>query len=76
MKQAQSKLAVNSLSLGSIQSSITRYGSRHWAVYLNGKLLAVTVYKKGALAVQDALLSHSQSIEKRSTAGQTLGSAT
>jgi hypothetical protein len=41
------------------QTTITRYGTRHWAVYLNGQLLAVTVYKKGALAVQDALISHS-----------------
>ena len=38
-----------------LQTSVTRYGSRYWAVYLNGQLLAVTVYKKGALAVQNAL---------------------
>ena len=37
------------------QTIVTRYGSRYWAVYLNGELLAVTVYKKGALAVQQAL---------------------
>ena len=31
---------------------VTRYkGSRNWAVYLNGELLAVTVYRKGAHAV-------------------------
>lgn len=30
---------------------IKRYGTRNWAVYVGGKLLAVTVYKKGALAV-------------------------
>jgi len=43
-----------------MQITVTRYGARHWAVYLNGQLLAVTVYKKGALAVQDALRpSHS-----------------
>ena len=34
---------------------VKRYGSCYWAVYLNGELLAVTVYKKGALAVQQAL---------------------
>ena len=39
------------------QIIVTRYGSRYWAVYLNGELLAVTVYKKGALAVQQALCS-------------------
>jgi hypothetical protein len=38
-----------------MQITVTRYGARHWAVYLDGQLLAVTVYKKGALAVQDAL---------------------
>jgi len=41
-----------------MQITVTRYGARHWAVHLNGQLLAVTVYKKGALAVQDALRFH------------------
>ena len=35
---------------------ITKYGTRHWAVFVDGQLLCVTVYKKGALAVRDALL--------------------
>ena len=35
---------------------ITKYGSRHRAVFVDGRLLFVTVYKKGALAVRDALL--------------------
>ena len=30
--------------------------SRFFAIYLNGELLAVTVYKKGALAIRAALL--------------------
>lgn len=30
---------------------ITRYGHRNWAVWLDGELLAVTVYKKGAQAI-------------------------
>ena len=34
---------------------ITRYGNRNWAVWLDGELLAVTVYKKGAQAVAHAL---------------------
>ena len=34
---------------------ITRYGNRNWAVWLDGELLAVTVYKKGATAVADVL---------------------
>ena len=29
--------------------------SRHWAVYRNDELLCVTVYKKGAYAVKEAL---------------------
>ena len=37
--------------------SIERYGRRNWAVYLNGELLVVTVYLKGALAVRNALES-------------------
>jgi hypothetical protein len=42
------------------ETKVSRYGERYWAVYLNGQLLAVTVYKKGALAVQEALESLSQ----------------
>lgn len=38
---------------------ITRYGNRNWAVWLDGELLAVTVYKKGAQAVAHALLRFS-----------------
>jgi hypothetical protein len=38
-------------------AKVARYGQRYWAVYLNGELLAVTVYKKGAVAVQDALMA-------------------
>ena len=34
---------------------ITRYGNRNWAVWLDGELLAVTVYKKGATAVAQVL---------------------
>lgn len=29
--------------------------TRNWAVYVNGELLAVTVYKKGATAIKNAL---------------------
>jgi hypothetical protein len=39
-----------------IETKVERYGGRYWAVYLNGELLAVTVYKKGALAVQSAVV--------------------
>ena len=38
-----------------IDARITRYGARYWAVYINDELLVVTVYKKGAIAVQNAL---------------------
>lgn len=30
--------------------------TRHWAVFVNGDLLAVTLYRKGALAVAAALI--------------------
>ena len=32
------------------------YATRYWAVYVDGELLAVTVYRKGAMAVADMLL--------------------
>jgi hypothetical protein len=44
-----------------MKTTVTRYGARHWAIYYSGQLLAVTVYKKGALAVQNVLESRSQS---------------
>ena len=37
--------------------SITRYGSRYWAVWLDGQLLAVTLYKKGATAIASTITS-------------------
>jgi len=37
--------------------SITKYGDRYWAVWLDGQLLAVTLYKKGATAVATAITS-------------------
>ena len=27
------------------------YATRHWAVYVDGELLAVTLYRKGAVAI-------------------------
>ena len=36
--------------------SVNRHKSTlYWAVCINGELLAVTVYKKGALAIRDKL---------------------
>jgi len=35
--------------------SITKYGQRHWAVWFDGELLAVTLYKKGAQAITAAI---------------------
>jgi hypothetical protein len=34
---------------------VGRYGSRNWAVYEDGDLLCVTVYKKGAVAVAERI---------------------
>jgi hypothetical protein len=31
------------------------YVTRFWAIYMNGELLAVTVYRKGALAIAQKL---------------------
>ena len=38
-------------------------GTRHWAVWVNGELLAVTVYKKGALAIRETLCPESQGFD-------------
>lgn len=35
--------------------TITRYGSRNWAIWLDGELLAVTLYLKGARAIASAI---------------------
>jgi hypothetical protein len=32
------------------------YATRFWAVYVGGELLAVTVYRKGAIAIADLLM--------------------
>jgi len=65
MRKSQFGLDSNPHSFDVIESRVTRYGTRYWAVYLNGELLAVTVYKKGALAIQEALSSRAQSIRGR-----------
>jgi hypothetical protein len=33
------------------------YRTRHWAVYVDGELLAVVLYRKGAQAIADLILS-------------------
>jgi len=48
--------------------TISRYKRRNWAVYLNGELLAVTVYKKGARAVRNAIESAQSLSMMRETA--------
>lgn len=35
--------------------TVTRYGSRHWAVWLDGELVVVALYRKGAATVADKL---------------------
>ena len=35
--------------------TVTKYGQRYWAVWLDGDLLAVTLYKKGARSVASAI---------------------
>jgi len=34
-----------------MHTTIEKYGNRNWAVRIDGELLAVTVYKKGAKAI-------------------------
>lgn len=43
--------------LPDIDIKIAKYGdSRFFAIWLNGELLAVTVYKKGAVAIRNVLM--------------------
>jgi hypothetical protein len=39
-----------------MEIKIEKYGSRFWAVYVDGELLCVTVYRKGAVAVRNLLV--------------------
>ena len=32
------------------------YATRYWAIYVDGELLAVTLYRKGAQAIADLIL--------------------
>ena len=43
---------------------VKKYGDRTWAVYVNGELLCVTVYKKGAFAVESILGEMAQRIQE------------
>ena len=46
---------------------VERYGDRNWAIYLDDDLLAVTVYKKGVLAVAMVLLNKDPSLRAPTT---------
>ena len=35
--------------------TVTRYGTRHWAVWLDGELVVVALYRKGATAVAEKI---------------------
>ena len=60
---------------------VTRYGSRNWAVWIDGELLAVTVYRKGARAIQSTLndltsLTHVTTLEDAPNPGASHANAT
>jgi len=44
---------------------VTKYASRHWAVWMDQELVAVTVYKKGAARVADLLRNSPQPSQPR-----------
>lgn len=53
-----SHCAVGSMGKTSAMSiEIKRYGNRYWSIWLHGELIAVTVYKKGAVAVAHLITS-------------------
>lgn len=50
---------------------ITKYKqSRFWAVWIGSELLAVVCYKKGALAIKDALINDGKQYRKAMQADQ------
>lgn len=54
--QAINASIASSMNMTSYQIEITRYRhTRFWAIWLDGELLAVTVYKKGATAISQIL---------------------
>lgn len=44
---------------------VTKYASRHWAVWMDQELVAVMVYKKGAVRVADLLRNFPQGSQPR-----------
>lgn len=40
--------------------TISKYRRRYWAVHVDGVLLAVVLYKKGAIAIRDMLFASLQ----------------
>ncbi|MFM2243225.1 MAG: hypothetical protein RLZ97_2080 [Verrucomicrobiota bacterium] len=47
------------------------FPTRHWAVFVNGDLLAVTLYRKGAMAIAAALtgMSGGRAVQTRDGQG-------
>ena len=48
-----------------IKVSIQRYGRRHWALIADGELLAVTLFRKGAVTVKQKLEELSEACSKK-----------
>lgn len=48
---------------GKLNIEIRKYSTRTWGVYANGRLLCVTVYRKGAMAVKEIIDQMSSTIE-------------
>jgi len=51
-----------------MNTNIERYGSRFWGLYSEAELLAVTVYKRGAMHLQQILQNHPGAKEEMSNA--------
>ena len=55
-----------------MEINVEKYTDRTWAVYVNGKLLCVTAYRKGAYAVMDLLNQLWSRIVRQEGEGRTL----
>jgi hypothetical protein len=56
LRRSLTTSARNLKQMTKMKIEIQKYGFRHWGIYVDGELLAVTLYKKGAKAIETLLL--------------------
>ena len=62
IEQAEQLQPVDLSKIRAMEITVEKYGDRLFAIYVNGDLLCVTAYKKGANAVRDLLVTMQEDI--------------